>query len=94
MKIFILTHEYYYNTVYRVHTEEYIEEELEQKYLGIYSSEEKAQQAAERYYQLPGFNKYPFDYFYISEEEMDEDSGWTEGFVNWEGKYFSDIQDL
>lgn len=86
MKVFVLTHEYEYKVDYY--------EELEQKYLGIYSSEEKAQQAAKRYYQLPGFNKYPFNCFHVIEEEMDGDSGWTEGFTNWEGKYFGDIQDL
>ncbi len=86
MKVFVLTHQYEYKLDYY--------EELEQKYLGIYSSEEKAQQAAKRYYQLPGFNKYPFDYFYVTEHEIDVDDGWTEGFVNWEGKYFGDIQDL
>lgn len=86
MKLFILIHEYEYKVDYY--------EELEQKYLGVYLSEEKAQQAAKRYYQLPGFNKYPFNCFYIEEWEMDKDYGWTEGFVTWKDKYFGDIQDL
>lgn len=51
------------------------------------TKEKMAQQAAERYFQLPGFNKYPLDCFHVIEEELDEDSGWTEGFINWEGNY-------
>lgn len=86
MKLFILIHEYDYNT------DKY--EEFEQKYLGVYSSKEKAQQAAERYYKLPGFNKYPFNCFYIEEQEIDVDYSWTEGFVSWGEKYFGDIQDV
>lgn len=75
-RVFLLTHEHGY-----LDSQDY--EELEQKYLGVYSSREAAEEAAQRYYILPGFNKYPFDSFYIEEVELDKDSGWEEGFVSW-----------
>lgn len=84
--IFLLSHIYEYN-----HPDGY--EELEDKSLGVYLTKQKAEEAAKRYYKLPGFNKYPFDCFLIEEMEIDKDYGWSEGFVNWEGKYFGDIQD-
>lgn len=75
-RIFLLTHEYEYLDSHNY-------EELEQKYLGVYSSREAAEEAAKRYYIHPGFNKYPFDSFYIDEVELDKDSSWEEGFVSW-----------
>lgn len=83
--IFVLWHSYEFN-----HCDGY--EELEQKCLGVYSTKEKAEQAAERYYKLLGFNKYPFDYFCIDKIEVNKDSAWEEGFINPDGEYFSDIQ--
>lgn len=74
--IFLLSHSYEYN-----HYNGY--EELEDKNLGIYLTKQKAKEAAERYYKLPGFNKYPFDCFFIEKIEIDKDYGWEEGFVSW-----------
>jgi len=56
-------------------------EDIEIKELGIYSSHENAALAIERYFLLPGFNRYPKDCFLISECVIDEDSGWTDGFI-------------
>ena len=56
--------------------------EDETKSLGIYSSEQRAQEAIERYYQLTGFNKYPIDCFHIEKYKLDLDMGWTDGFVS------------
>lgn len=54
----------------------------EYKILGIYSSENKAKEAIERYYNLEGFKKYPKECFEIEEYIIDVDAGWNEGFVN------------
>ncbi len=50
------------------------------KALGIYSSQEKALAAVERYKLQPGFCDYP-DGFAIDAVNLDEDSGWAEGFL-------------
>lgn len=52
------------------------------KILGIYSSETKALEAAERYYKLDGFKRYPKECFEIWEIKVDEDFAWKEGFVS------------
>jgi len=72
---YLLMHIYEYN-----HSAGY--EEIEEKYLGVYSTEEQAQKAAKRYYKLPGFSKYPFECFYIERCKLDEDMCWLDGFVN------------
>lgn len=61
--------------------------EKDTKFIGVYSSREKAQAAIERLSLQPGFKDYP-DYFYIDEYEIDQDD-WCEGFaaVNYEPKY-------
>ena len=55
------------------------EDVYETKLLGIYSSQEKAETAIERYRRLEGFRDYPDD-FYIDRYEVDEDN-WSEGFI-------------
>jgi len=75
--VFLLSHTYEYK-----HLDGY--EELENKNLGVYSTKQKAEEAAERYYKLPGFHKYSFDCFVIQKIEMNRDTGWEEGFVNWD----------
>lgn len=55
-------------------------EDMEMKTLGIYSSKEKAEDALERYYKLPGFNKYLRECFCIYQCKLDDDEGWNEGF--------------
>lgn len=52
------------------------------KFLGIYSSEMKAEEAIERYYKLDGFRKYPKECFEIENFKIDTDSAWKDGFVS------------
>jgi hypothetical protein len=52
------------------------------KNLGIYSTEQQAEEAIERYFLLPGFNKYPRSCFIIGECELDKDKAWTDGFTS------------
>ncbi|MGX6445248.1 DUF7336 domain-containing protein [Neobacillus sp. K501] len=51
----------------------------ETKILGIYSSKALAEKAIERLKDLPGFNNYSLDCFYIDKYEIDKDY-WSEGF--------------
>jgi len=55
----------------------------EVKFIGVYSSRQKAEQVIQRYIVLPGFRDYPIDCFHISEYEIDKDQ-WTEGFTTWD----------
>lgn len=72
-KMYLLYHMYDYGE----HSEY---EEI--KTLGIYSSEQEASEAIERYYRLEGFKKFPKECFYIDEYKVDIDANWREGFVN------------
>lgn len=72
-KMYLLYHQYEYGEN---------NENEENKILGIYSSEQEAFKAIERYYRLDGFKKYSKDCFGIDEYNVDVDSGWKEGFVN------------
>ena len=72
-KIYLLYHQYEYG--------EHCEYE-ELKILGIYSSEQKAQEAIERYYKLAGFKKYSKECFVVDEYIVNEDRCWKEGFVS------------
>jgi homoserine kinase type II len=65
--VFILQH---------VHTQNDVEDV---KFIGVYSSREKAQAALARMESLPGFANEP-DGFHIDEYRMDQDQ-WTEGYV-------------
>jgi hypothetical protein len=53
--------------------------EDETKFIGVYSTMEKAQEAVLRLSKQPGFKDFS-DYFYINEYEIDQDN-WCEGFV-------------
>ncbi len=66
MKIFLLQH---------VHPEDGIEDV---RTLGVYSSEQNAERAKQRYLRLPGFQDWP-DGFCIGSYDIDEDE-WTDGF--------------
>ena len=55
----------------------------ETKTIGIYSTREKAEEVAERYQHIQGFNKYPASCFVIDTYDLDKDH-WTEGFMTWE----------
>lgn len=73
-KVYVLQHIYEYGE-----DNEYMEDKM----LGVYSSEEKASEAIERYMLLEGFRDYPRECFYISKYSIDTDS-WIGGFVNGE----------
>ena len=49
------------------------------KFIGVYSSREKAQEAVARLARLPGFAEAP-DGFHIDEYRVDQDH-WAEGYV-------------
>ena len=49
------------------------------KFIGVYSSREKAQAAAARLGRLPGFAEAP-DGFHVDEYRVDQDQ-WAEGYV-------------
>lgn len=51
----------------------------ETKFLGVFSSLEKAESAVLEYKKLPGFKDYPND-FYIDKYEIDK-THWIEGFI-------------
>lgn len=51
----------------------------DEKLIGVYSSEQKAQSAITRLQDMPGFRD-PDGEFEIHEYQLDKD-GWTEGFV-------------
>ena len=53
--------------------------EEQTKFIGVYSSREKAQEAISRLSSQPGFKNFP-DNFYIDEYQIDQDN-WSEGFV-------------
>ena len=55
-----------------------LDDELEVKLLGVYSSEENARRAVERFKLLAGFRDHP-DQFHIDRYELDGDH-WAEGF--------------
>jgi hypothetical protein len=61
------------------------------KLLGVYSTQELAEAAADRYRQLPGFAEHAAG-FGISGYELDKDSDWLEGFVDLSGRADSRIQ--
>ncbi len=67
MDVFILQH---------VHPEDGLEDV---RTLGVYSSEENAERAKQRYLHLPGFQNWPAG-FCIGRYEIDGDE-WTDGFV-------------
>ena len=52
------------------------------KMIGVYSSEQKAQEAIARVVKAPGFREHP-DGFHIDAYEVDRDN-WTEGFTSWD----------
>lgn len=67
------------------HVYKFIDDNENEQYqdyvLGFYSSEAKALEAVERYFVLPGFNKYPKKCFIIEKWELDHDTTWKDGFI-------------
>jgi homoserine kinase type II len=52
---------------------------LEVKFIGVYSSDVSAKAAIERLKEVPGFSEHPAECFYIDKYHVDEDN-WSEGF--------------
>jgi len=73
-KIYILRHMYnFFDNKGR--------QQIENKFLGIYSSREELKKAIGRYYLLEGFNKYPKTCFIMEKWILDKDMSWKEGFI-------------
>jgi hypothetical protein len=53
----------------------------EVKLIGVYSTQEKAEEVVERYKEIPGFKNY-LNGFHIGEHEINKDN-WNEGFISW-----------
>jgi hypothetical protein len=67
------------------HGDDIEEDTPEAKLLGVYSSEERAQERIDRSRSVTGFQDYP-DAFTISRSEVDKDE-WVEGFIRyWDGE--------
>lgn len=79
-KYYGLMHSYDYQCKEYDEEGEVFFEDMEMKVLGIYSSRQEAEEALNRYYKLPGFNKYLRECFTIYECKLDKDDGWNEGF--------------
>jgi homoserine kinase type II len=60
-----------------------LDEEVDVKLLGVYSSQQKAEEARQRVLGKPGFRDHP-EGFHISHYEVDRD-WWVEGFdtIRW-----------
>lgn len=70
IKIFFVEHVY----------EENDDDEI--KFIGVFSSRERAQDAVNKLVLKPGFKNFPSDCFKISEGELDR-IGWVDGFTRW-----------
>ena len=70
-KVYYLVHRYRYGKD---------DEHVEGKRIGMYSTRELAEEAADRYLPLLGFRDHPRECFQISEFVVDRDTAWTEGF--------------
>ena len=70
--VFLLQHSYQYGKN---------SEHDETKTIGIFSSRQLAETAAEKYKGLTGFKDYSFDCFCIDEYRLDE-KYWAEGFIS------------
>jgi hypothetical protein len=52
------------------------------KFIGVFSSEEKAKLAIDKLKNIKGFKDFPVECFQISENIIDN-IGWQEGFIKW-----------
>ena len=63
------------------HVHEMDDAEEQVKFIGVYSSRQKAQEAVTRLATRPGFADAP-DGFHIDEYQLDQDH-WGEGYISW-----------
>jgi hypothetical protein len=62
----------------------YEQDEIEEiKFIGAFSSFEKASAVVEELKNMPGYNKHPIECFEIMDWIIDEYT-WKEGFISWE----------
>ncbi|HMG81845.1 MAG TPA: hypothetical protein VK559_02305 [Ferruginibacter sp.] len=62
----------------------YEQDEIEEvKFIGVFSSMEKALKVIEELKDLPGYNKHPIECFHLEDWTIDEYT-WKEGFISWE----------
>ena len=69
--------------VYKVDHVYEVDDIEEVKFIGVFSSMEKAQEVVNKLILQPGFRDYPVDAFQINETKIDR-IGWSEGFCSWE----------
>lgn len=77
-ELYILRH------IYNFEREDGSQYQFEDKFLGVYSSRKKAEEAADRYIEMEGFKLYPRECFKIEKWKTNQDSAWREGFVKME----------
>ena len=66
MKVYLLQHSYEYEVYEDIKTDETL-------VIGIYSSQEKAEEVKERFKVKKGFDRHSEDCFYIDEYQLDQD---------------------
>jgi hypothetical protein len=59
------------------------DEEEEIKYIGVFSSRKKAEEAVDILFEKPGFINHPKSCFQISEGKLNR-YGWVDGFTSWQ----------
>jgi len=78
MKVYLLQHSFEYEICEDVKTDE-------TKIIGIYSSEEKAEEVKEQFKTIKGFSRFSEECFFIDEYQLDQNH-WVEGFITWDGE--------
>lgn len=73
MKVYSLQHRYKYEIYEGIET-------TNAKFIGVYSSRQKAQEAIERFRVKQGFERFPVSCFFINEHTLNENH-WLEGFI-------------
>jgi len=68
--VFVLQHEYEINEIDEV------------KFIGVFSSEDKASAVVDELILMPGFRNHPRDCFHIDKCKIDSFE-WKEGFISW-----------
>lgn len=72
MKVYLLWHVHELTDDFGTHEDE--------KLIGVFSSESKANETIQHFKNLEGFRDYPLECFIIDAYELDEPN-WTEGFI-------------
>ena len=70
-------------TVWMLHHIYEVNDSEEVKFIGVFSSNEKANSVINELKELSGFKNYPLDCFQITVIKIDQYE-WEEGFITWE----------